>query len=474
VTNNLASAFTLTFRASNGVWKRVDASGDLSNAFPGADTQVVFFDGANNPVGNAGFTFNKTTLSGSVIGNLSVTNEPYDAALWNGNATVPTKDSVRDKLESIIAGGSDNWLPSGASNSVLSGNAGIGTLPGNVRLNIGANSLGTSPIDGIFLTNSAAAANNVQQYSPSIYWSGNGWGTTASSNQPVSFRQYARPVQGGTPTVDMVWDASVNGAAFFSEMSLNSSLLTVFGGVTCGGTVTSTAGSLLAASAQAVGFSSRSRLFSSADGALEANNSPSNARSTIQFNIPQLTKTTNYQALALDSGLFFNNVGASAARTNWLPAGVAGMHFSFYVDAAQIVSIKPFTNATDVIRWGSILGTTNDDIWSSQVGSRVHLNCVKSGLWVVDRHEGEWTLAAPRKGNSVLVGGTVTVANTTVTANTIVLITRKTAGGTLGAGGFNYTTTAGTGFTINSEDLTGVLSTLDTSTVSWFLTEVPN
>lgn len=71
-----------------------------------------------------------------------------------------------------------------------------------------------------------------------------------------------------------------------------------------------------------------------------------------------------------------------------------------------------------------------------------------------------------RAGNTTLVGGTKTVANTTVTANTIVLLTRKTSGGTPGTG-ITYTLSAGVSFTINSDNV------LDTSTFSYFLIEVP-
>lgn len=71
-----------------------------------------------------------------------------------------------------------------------------------------------------------------------------------------------------------------------------------------------------------------------------------------------------------------------------------------------------------------------------------------------------------RAGNAVLVGGTVTVANTTVTANTIVMLTRKTSGGTIGTA-ITYTVSAATSFTITSD------SVLDTSTFSYFCIEVP-
>lgn len=66
-------------------------------------------------------------------------------------------------------------------------------------------------------------------------------------------------------------------------------------------------------------------------------------------------------------------------------------------------------------------------------------------------------------GNATLVAGTVTVNTTAATANTLVILSPKTAGGTLGT--YTYTITAGTSFTINSSNI------LDTSTISWMLVE---
>lgn len=71
-----------------------------------------------------------------------------------------------------------------------------------------------------------------------------------------------------------------------------------------------------------------------------------------------------------------------------------------------------------------------------------------------------------RAGNAALVGGTVTVSNTTVTANTVVLLTRKTSGGTIGTA-ITYSLNAGTSFTITSDNI------LDTSTFSYLLVENP-
>jgi hypothetical protein len=77
-----------------------------------------------------------------------------------------------------------------------------------------------------------------------------------------------------------------------------------------------------------------------------------------------------------------------------------------------------------------------------------------------------------RAGTAVLVGGTVTVNNTSVAATDLLVLTRITAGGTLGIG-FTYTFIASTSFTINAVDSAGALLITDTSTVGWILVSNP-
>lgn len=74
------------------------------------------------------------------------------------------------------------------------------------------------------------------------------------------------------------------------------------------------------------------------------------------------------------------------------------------------------------------------------------------------------TGGAPITGNAVLVGGAVTVSTTAVTANSKILLTRKTSGGTIGTS-ITYTISAGTSFTITSDNV------LDTSTFTWLIVE---
>lgn len=195
------------------------------------------------------------------------------------------------------------------------------------------------------------------------------------------------------------------------------------------------------------------------------------ASGPLTFGLASSVQTANYTVLATEAGTVFNNSGASGAITFTLPAAVTNLHYYFVVATAQILNVT--SAGSDVIRWGSTLSGAAGTISSSTIGHAIHIHCMKAGVWVVDTATEAWTLVAARRGDAALTGGTVTVANTTVTANTIVLLSRKTAGGTLGAGGYSYSVSAGTSFTINSVDLTGVLSTLDTSTISWSLQEKP-
>ena len=69
--------------------------------------------------------------------------------------------------------------------------------------------------------------------------------------------------------------------------------------------------------------------------------------------------------------------------------------------------------------------------------------------------------ANARAGNVTLASGTALVANPGVTANTLVMVSRRTPGGTVGQ--LNYNVTPGVGFTINSASAT------ETSVVSYHL-----
>lgn len=86
-----------------------------------------------------------------------------------------------------------------------------------------ANNLGVTQSDnnGFLLENTQAATSGNQQISPSIHWSGKGWG---GSNQSVDFRSYVLPVQGGSnPTGNWKLQQSINGGAYSDVIAFGSS-----------------------------------------------------------------------------------------------------------------------------------------------------------------------------------------------------------------------------------------------------------
>lgn len=87
------------------------------------------------------------------------------------------------------------------------------------------NSLGTTTTDAAIYSNTTAAATGAQQVSPATHWQGQGWKTTSTAaSQSVDFRAYVLPVQGTTnPTGNWILQSSVNGAAYISTLTVNSS-----------------------------------------------------------------------------------------------------------------------------------------------------------------------------------------------------------------------------------------------------------
>lgn len=110
----------------------------------------------------------------------------------------------------------------------------------------------------------------------------------------------------------------------------------------------------------------------------------------------------------------------------------------------------------------TITGTTL--MQGQSVESLTHLNAINVGFGLTIKGG-----TSGRLGSAVLVGGTKVVTCTNIAAGDFIFLQRITAGGTLGAGGYTYTISAGASFTINSVDTAGVLSILDTSTIGYLV-----
>ena len=95
----IGANYTLTLPDTDGdanQYLKTDGSGVLSWAtvsggtITGTDTHVMFFDGANTPAGDAGFTYNKTTDSATLVGDLTLNG--HDLVMGTTSAGVTLTD----------------------------------------------------------------------------------------------------------------------------------------------------------------------------------------------------------------------------------------------------------------------------------------------------------------------------------------------------------------------------------------------
>ena len=113
-----------------------------------------------------------------------------------------------------------------------------GTMTGALTTSIPA--LGTTPNQGITLTNTTPAALGAQQVSPWLSLIGQGWNTTSSASQPAEFAFHVLPVQGTTVTQRLLLRSRVNNgswgtcAQFYNQQDSSGkamTLSTVYGSV---------------------------------------------------------------------------------------------------------------------------------------------------------------------------------------------------------------------------------------------------
>jgi hypothetical protein len=145
----------------------------------------------------------------------------------------------------LVNGASISQLP-GASRYFFGNRSNEGPVPGvaipgleDTHLHVNRPGLGGTTDSGALLANAAPALPGVQQVSPAMQWSGQGWKTGGSAaSQTVSFRGYIIPIQGAAnPAGSWVLESSINGGAYGNPLIYSSGGgLTVPGSITAGGT----------------------------------------------------------------------------------------------------------------------------------------------------------------------------------------------------------------------------------------------
>jgi len=329
-----------------------------------------------------------TTNSGLVVSNysLAIASNQVTARLAAGitvpsvtvTSTSPGVVYLQDVSGALTLqmGTNDNILLT----NVVTGNFSVFTN-GQAIVTRSNNAATTTP--GIILSNNVAAGSGAPKGSPQIALRGYGYGTTASSNTLVEFTVGAVPTSATTAGGNLIISNSVGGAASVDVFRLSQA-----GALTAGGTINS-GGSFVTVAGGRLLFGNRGSFGSIADGTLICYDSAAAKIGTLQWAVTNTTKTVNYSLVALDVGGYYNNVGAGAAATNTLPTAVAGMQYSFYVDAAQILCIQAV--GSDTIRSAGTVSAAAGNIFSSTIGSALHLFSPKANVWVIDHIVGTWT-----------------------------------------------------------------------------------
>lgn len=219
----------------------------------------------------------------------------------------PTK-LLRFEVDGFTAATTRVLTPQNANYTI----AGLETVQTFTALNtMSADGIGATPTDRLQLSNTTAAAAGAQQYSPALRFTGQGWKTNAvAASQPVDWRIYVVPVQGAAnPTANFLFQSSINGAAFSTRLTLDSSgVMTTTGSIAlpAGGSVSNgnsfygnsaTTDNLLLGAVGEIAFGLRVKIKSSGGGLIELFNNAETDFSRLNFggttsSFPAIRRTT--------------------------------------------------------------------------------------------------------------------------------------------------------------------------------------
>ena len=225
--------------------------------------------GTSFSAGTTGFTPSSTTtgaitLAGTlVVANGGTGDTTLTAhSLMLGEGTSPVGTAGPGATYTVLIGNGASSDPSFTGAPTISG--ALTTLQ----------NIGSTSTDGIVLQNTTAATSSVQQYSPRLHFTGQGWKTNATAaSQSVDFVQELKTTVTGTSgaTGSLVWSESVNAGLYLPVMSLSSA-----GGLSVGSNYAGTvapADSILVSGYLGVGTNNPGATFTVGSNAFEVNSS---------------------------------------------------------------------------------------------------------------------------------------------------------------------------------------------------------
>jgi len=101
--------------------------------------------------------------------------------------------------------------------------------------------------------------------------------------------------------------------------------------------------------------------------------------------------TAAYTLTTAENGTIHTNKGASAARVFTLPPATVGLHYYFYVGAAQELRIDPDGTETISLPSTGVAGAAGKYLSADAIGETVHLMCCETGTWACFGYTGTWS-----------------------------------------------------------------------------------
>lgn len=112
-----------------------------------------------------------------------------------------------------------------------------------------------------------------------------------------------------------------------------------------------------------------------------------NGRGLIEFQ----AKTADCTVKTTENGMGFSNKAAGGAVVFALPVATVGLHYHFYVGAAQALRIDPNGTETISLPSSGVAGAAGKYLEADAIGETVHLMCCEAGTWACMGFTGTWT-----------------------------------------------------------------------------------
>lgn len=101
--------------------------------------------------------------------------------------------------------------------------------------------------------------------------------------------------------------------------------------------------------------------------------------------------TADYTLTVNDNGECHSSKGASGTITCTLPTATVGLHFYFYVGAAQEHRIDPAASEVMQLPSTGVNQTGGAYLTANAVGETLHIACYETGVWSCVSYVGTWT-----------------------------------------------------------------------------------